>query len=516
MAAPVPNTPHQTHTTARPSASTAPAFDDLGLVDPLRRALRDDGYETPTPIQAQSIPALLAGRDMLGCAQTGTGKTAAFALPILQRLHASPRRGTQPRALVLAPTRELAVQIAESFRSYGKHTKVSGTTLFGGVSQFHQVKALRRGVDVIVATPGRLLDLMEQGFVDLSSIEVFVLDEADRMLDMGFIKPIQRIAAAVPARRQTLLFSATMPQEIVHLAEALLSDPARVAVTPVASAAPKIEQSVHLVPNAGKFALLETLLKHESVERALVFVRTKHGADRLSRKLESSGLRAGAIHGNKAQNARQRALEAFRNGRMPILVATDVAARGIDVDDVSHVFNFDLPFEPEAYVHRIGRTGRAGAVGTAVAFCDRDERGMLRAIERLLGTSIPRADGSDESHEDDHAGEPARRGSGGPNGSHRGAKQGAGRGRGGAPGRGPGASSKRSPKRGHDRGFDPRGAKPHANRPAPHGASERGGERGGEDRTGAPGRRVGTHAAHTPSTPNFRMTRGWHKPTKRR
>ncbi len=496
-----------------PTADSAScAFGSLGLVEPLRRALRDSGYTAPTPIQAQSIPALLAGRDILGCAQTGTGKTAAFALPIIQRLTAAPRRGTAPRALVLAPTRELAVQIAESFQTYGRHTKLSGTTVFGGVSQFHQVKALRRGVDVLVATPGRLLDLMEQGVVDLSAIEVFVLDEADRMLDMGFIRPIQRIAAQVPTERQTLLFSATMPREIVHLAESLLRDPARVAVTPVASAAPKIEQSVHLVANAGKLALLETLLKDEAVERALIFVRTKHGADRLARKLEMAGLRAGAIHGNKAQNARQRALDAFRSGRMPILVATDVAARGIDVDDVSHVFNFDLPFEPEAYVHRIGRTGRAGAMGTAVAFCDREERGMLRAIEKLIGNPIPRADGSDASLESGHADELERPGRRSGGGSPRGAKRGPGRGPGGSSNRGPKRGSGGGPGHGAARGSHAGAAQGHGRDSAPRGHATSGSRTAsrGESSNGAGA------GARPATTSSVRMARGWHKPTGRR
>lgn len=490
-----------------PSATpTALNFDSIGLIDPLRRALRDSGYETPTPIQAQAIPALLAGRDILGCAQTGTGKTAAFALPIIQRLNASPRRGTAPRALVLAPTRELAVQIADSFRTYGRHTKVSGTTIFGGVSQFHQVKALRRGVDVVVATPGRLLDLMEQGFVDLSAIEVLVLDEADRMLDMGFIQPIRRIAAEVPATRQTLLFSATMPKEIVHLAESLLSDPERVAVTPVASAAPKIEQSVYLVSSAAKHTLLETVLREQSMRRGLVFVRTKHGADKLCRRLEDAGFRAGAIHGNKAQGARQRALEAFRSGRMPILVATDVAARGIDVDDVSHVINFDLPYEPEAYVHRIGRTGRAGAVGTAIAFCGREERGLLRSIESLIGTAIERAEGSDPSLEFGPVSEMSRPRGGG--GSRGGRPQGRG---------GPGGHRGQSGHGGHGRKNSSSTRSPHASRSS----------HGGEPRRSDDSRRGGSvahpaHAAHAGrasgsavAAPAIRNARGWNKPTKR-
>jgi ATP-dependent RNA helicase RhlE len=372
------------------------SFSSLKLSDSILNALTTSGYTTPTPIQAQAIPAALAGRDILGCAQTGTGKTAAFALPIIERLKssasASHGKGPRlPRALVLAPTRELAVQIAESFVAYGKTSGITGTTIFGGVSQVHQVRALQRGVDVVVATPGRLMDLMQQRHVNLSAIQTLVLDEADRMLDMGFIQPIRQIAAAVPVTRQTLLFSATMPREIVKLAESLLRDPMRVSVAPVASTALKIEQCVHMVGREEKLALLTHWLNRSDVQRSIVFVRTKHGADKLSRKLCQSGLHSEAIHGNRNQNQRQRSLDAFRSGRTPVLVATDVAARGIDVDDVTHVFNFDLPHEPEAYVHRIGRTGRAGATGTAVAFCDSGERSMLKAIEKLIGKQIVRA-----------------------------------------------------------------------------------------------------------------------------
>jgi ATP-dependent RNA helicase RhlE len=333
---------------------------------------------------------------VLGCAQTGTGKTAAFALPILQRLLSGavsrpPRGPAQPRALILAPTRELATQIGESFAAYGRHTSLRQAVIFGGVSQFHQVRALRDGVDIVIATPGRLLDLMEQRQVNLAHIGVFVLDEADRMLDMGFIAPIRRIAAALPhaPQRQTLLFSATMPREVTHLAEALLHGPVRVAVTPVSTAAPLIEQSVYMVPRPKKQALLRHLLAKHTVLRALVFTRTKHGAERLSRQLQSAGIAADAIHGNKAQNQRRRALENFRAGSARVLVATDVAARGLDVDGITHVFNFDLPDTPEAYVHRIGRTGRAGAAGVAMSFCDGEERDLLHAIEKLIGQRVP-------------------------------------------------------------------------------------------------------------------------------
>jgi len=372
-------------------------FASLHLSAPILRALTDEGYKTPTPIQAQAIGPIMDGKDMLGCAQTGTGKTAAFALPILHRLTTAPvdksRRGPVfPRALILSPTRELAGQIDESFRTYGRHTHLQSTVIFGGVSQFHQVRALQRGVDILVATPGRLMDLMEQRRVNLSEVGIFVLDEADRMLDMGFINPIRRIAKALPTGRQTLMFSATMPREIMSLADSLLRDPVKVAVTPVASAAPLIEQSIYMVRSMQKQSLLEFLLKSASVSRVLVFTRTKHGADKVCKRLSLAGITADAIHGNKAQNRRERALDSFRSGRARVLVATDVAARGLDVDNITHVINFDLPNEPEAYVHRIGRTGRAGATGLAISFCDgqsADERGYLRDIERLTGKKIP-------------------------------------------------------------------------------------------------------------------------------
>ncbi|MDX2017589.1 MAG: DEAD/DEAH box helicase [Planctomycetota bacterium] len=372
-------------------------FAALGLSDLILRSLNEQGYSTPTPIQAKSIPPILEGRDVLGCAQTGTGKTAAFSLPLIHRLSNMPidkaRRGPAlPRALILSPTRELAAQIAESVATYGKHVGLSHTVIYGGVSQHHQVKALQRGVDIVIATPGRLLDLMQQRYVNLSAVSIFVLDEADRMLDMGFIQPIRTIAAALPkGPRQTLLFSATMPKEIMHLAESLLRDPVRVAVTPVASAAPLIEQRLYMIPSRRKQALLEHFLADSTVKRAVVFTKTKHGADRVCNNLHRDGVDAIAIHGNKSQNFRTRALDAFRSGRMRVLVATDVAARGLDVDNISHVFNFDLPMEPEAYVHRIGRTARAGASGIAISFCDPAERGLLRDVERLLKKPIPSA-----------------------------------------------------------------------------------------------------------------------------
>ncbi len=361
------------------------AFSELGLAQPILRAVAGEGYTIPTPIQLQSIPPVLAGRDFLGCAQTGTGKTAAFALPILHRLSAAKRDGRRRiRVLVLSPTRELAAQIGESFRVYGRHTGLRHTVVFGGVGQQPQVRALQSGVEILVATPGRLCDLMNQGFIDLGSIEVFVLDEADRMLDMGFLPDLRRVIAKLPAARQTLFFSATMPDEIERLANAILRDPVRVRIAPVKATAELISQSVYLVPKDEKPQLLQHYLKTESIIRAIVFTRTKHGADRVTQRLNRAGIQAEAMHGDKSQAARQRTLANFKSSRTPVLVATDVAARGIDVDNVSHVLNYDLPQEPETYLHRIGRTGRAGANGIAVSFCDYDERSQLRAIERLI------------------------------------------------------------------------------------------------------------------------------------
>jgi ATP-dependent RNA helicase RhlE len=370
------------------------SFADLGLIEPLLRALRDEQYERPTPIQEQAIPEVLAGRDLLGLAQTGTGKTAAFALPILQRLVET---GVQPvgdrpiRVLVLTPTRELAAQIGESFGAYGRHLGYRHTVIFGGVGQNPQERALRAGVDVLVATPGRLLDLVGQRIVHLQRLEVFVLDEADRMLDMGFIHDVRRVIALLPTRRQTLFFSATMPPEAQALADALLRDPATVAVTPVSSTVEKIEQSVYFVEKEDKRALLAHLLRDPAITRALVFTRTKHGANRVAESLARgpTPVRAEAIHGNKSQNARERALGNFKRGDTRVLVATDIAARGIDIDQISHVVNFDLPNVPETYVHRIGRTARAGASGAALSFCDREERAYLRDIERLIRREVP-------------------------------------------------------------------------------------------------------------------------------
>ncbi len=368
------------------------SFKSLALHADIARALTEEGYSNPTPIQAKAVPPALQGRDLLGCAQTGTGKTAAFALPVLHRLLEETPEGSKkrasPRALILAPTRELATQIADSFATYGRHTPLRGAVVYGGVSQVHQVKRLERGIDILVATPGRLIDLMEQQLVDLRHIQIFILDEADRMLDMGFIHPIRRIAQAVPGKRQTMLFSATMPKPIMHLADSLLHDPVRITVAPVRETTELIEQSVYAVSKNRKPALLQLMLDDRAVQRAVVFTRTKHGADKVAKRLKHAGITADAIHGNKAQNQRQRTLDAFRTGKSRVLVATDVAARGLDVDGITHVFNFDLPNEPEVYVHRIGRTGRAGANGIAISFCDHDERGFLRDIERLTGKRI--------------------------------------------------------------------------------------------------------------------------------
>jgi len=367
-------------------------FDELGLIEPLLRAVRAEGYTDPTPIQAQAIPHVLAGRDVLGCAQTGTGKTAAFALPILQRLVTRQSQGPRPlRVLVLSPTRELAMQIGKSFETYGRHTAIRQITIFGGVSQVPQVKQLRRGADVLVATPGRLLDLIGQGHVKLDRVEVLVLDESDRMLDMGFIHDVKKIIAKVPTQRQTLLFSATMPASIQSLANGVLRKPVRVAVTPVASTVETIEQAVYFVQKARKMGLLQQLLRDSSMRKVLVFTRTKHGANKVVRQLNKVSVSAEAIHGNKSQTARVKALTNFRRGRTRILVATDIAARGIDVDEITHVINYDRPNEPESYVHRIGRTARAGASGIAYSFCDVEERAYLKNIERLIRMPIPQA-----------------------------------------------------------------------------------------------------------------------------
>ncbi len=368
-------------------------FQQMGLSEPILRAVSAAGYTQPTPIQAQAIGPVLAGRDLLGCAQTGTGKTAAFALPIVHRLTQGdpPRKGhgRRIRALVLSPTRELAVQISESFLTYGAETPLRVATILGGVSQHSQARALKHGVDIVVATPGRLLDLIQQGLVDLSAVQALVLDEADRMLDMGFLPDVRRIIRFLPQKRQSLLFSATMPEDIRQLADSILRDPVQIRVAVVKATAELIQQSIYQVSPQHKPELLAHLLMNWTVTRALVFTRTKRGADKVERMLTKSKLRAEAIHGNKSQNARQRTLANFKSGRTPILVATDLAARGIDVDGISHVVNYDLPEQAETYVHRIGRTGRAGASGVAVSFCTVEDRGDLSAIERLIRQKLP-------------------------------------------------------------------------------------------------------------------------------
>ncbi|MEN6457592.1 MAG: DEAD/DEAH box helicase [Thermoguttaceae bacterium] len=367
-------------------------FEALGLAEPLLRAVRAQGYDTTTKIQAAAIPPILDGRDVLGCAQTGTGKTAAFALPTLHRLSRAEcrvdGRGRKIRALVLAPTRELAQQICESFQTYGRHTAARQTVLFGGVNQSPQVRALNKGVDVLIATPGRLLDLMQQGFVDLSHVETLILDEADRMLDMGFIHDLRRIVAKTPRQRQTLLFSATMPPPIRTLAAEWMTNPVDVRVAPAATTVLAIRQSVFFVPQTQKLPLLKNWLQETPWTRTLVFTRTKHGADKIAKSLVKAGIPADAFHSNKTQSARQRVLLRFKAPQPSVLVATDIAARGLDIEDVSHVVNFDLPADAENYVHRIGRTGRAGAAGIAVSFCDRGERAALNAIQRLTRQTL--------------------------------------------------------------------------------------------------------------------------------
>jgi ATP-dependent RNA helicase RhlE len=375
------------------STDSAPVtgFADLGLAPLLLRALAEEGYATPTPIQCKAIPQVLAGRDLFGCAQTGTGKTAAFALPLIQRLRAdgrspAPRRC---RTLVLAPTRELAAQIHESFLAYGRHAGIRSAVIYGGVGQHAQARAMTQGVDVLVATPGRLLDLVGQRLVDLRAVEYLVLDEADRMLDMGFIHDMRKIVGMLPTDRQTLLFSATLPDEVRSLAATMLRDPLEVKTARQATPAETVSQSVFFVPKKDKKPLLVQLLREEATGRVIVFARTKHGADKLHRDLDRAGIKAAAIHGDKSQAQRERALAAFKSPRPPVLIATDIAARGIDVDNVTHVINYELPHEPETYVHRIGRTGRAGQEGAAVSFCDAEERSRLVAIERLLRREIP-------------------------------------------------------------------------------------------------------------------------------
>jgi len=364
-------------------------FRDLGLIAPILNALEEQGYKQPSPIQAKAIPPALVGRDVLGCAQTGTGKTCAFATPILQRLNSKKTEGRPIRALILTPTRELAIQIGESFDAYGKHLPLRTAVIFGGVGQGPQVDKLKKGVDILVATPGRLEDLYQQGFIDVSKLEIFVLDEADRMLDMGFIHDVKKILKWLPEKKQTLFFSATMPPEITALVNSLLHDPARVAVDPISSPVEVIRQSVCFVDRGNKVKLLAHLMQEMQVRSALVFTRTKHGANKVARDLEKSGLPSAAIHGNKSQTARQQALADFKAGKIRALVATDIAARGLDIEDLSHVFNYNLPDVPETYVHRIGRTGRAGKGGVAVALCEFSEKDLLRDIEKLIGKKVP-------------------------------------------------------------------------------------------------------------------------------
>ncbi len=390
--------------------SNVTSFSELGVAEPLCRALAAKNYTQPTPIQTRAIPLLLQGRDVLGCAQTGTGKTAAFAVPVLQMLRGPHHR--TPRALVLAPTRELAIQIADGFKAYGANTRLRPAVIFGGVPQRRQVDALRRGADIIVATPGRLLDLMNQGHVKLHDIQHLVLDEADRMLDMGFIRDVRKIVSALPHRRQSLLFSATMPAEVAKLAADILHKPTRIDIAPQTIAVEAIRQSVHFVETRAKSGLLRDLIADMEASRVIVFTRTKHRANKVADHLDRAGITAEAIHGNKSQGARQRALERFRTGTVGVLVATDIAARGIDVAGVTHVINYELPNEPESYVHRIGRTARAGAEGAALSFCDASEYAYLRDIEALIRMPIA-VDGGERPSNSGRA-KPARKGQGRP------------------------------------------------------------------------------------------------------
>lgn len=367
-------------------------FENLNLIEPILSALKTEGYTQPTPIQAKAIPIVLSGQDLLGCAQTGTGKTAAFAIPIIQKLHlmqTEDRSNRKIQALIVTPTRELAIQIGESFAAYGRNTKLRHTVIFGGVPQNSQVNALKNGIDILIATPGRLLDLVAQGFIRLGDIKIFVLDEADRMLDMGFVHDVKKLIKLIPAKRQSLFFSATMPDSIMMLASTILTDPEKVEVTPVSSTAETIQQAVYFVDQGRKYELLVHLLKDPAIITALVFTRTKHGADKVVKMLTRFNIKAEAIHGNKSQNARQKALSNFKDHTTRVLVATDIAARGIDIDDLAFVVNFEIPNISETYVHRIGRTGRAGASGKAVSFCDVEERMYLRDIQKLISMQIP-------------------------------------------------------------------------------------------------------------------------------
>jgi ATP-dependent RNA helicase RhlE len=468
--------------------SNLTAFLDLGLAEPIARALTAEGYEAPTPIQAQTIPQVLEGRDVVGIAQTGTGKTAAFALPILHHLAKAPQRPERKscRVLVLSPTRELSSQIVDSFRTYGRFLRPSVALAIGGVPINRQIKALANGVDILVATPGRLIDLLNEKAVTLDRVEIYVLDEADRMLDMGFINDIRRIVSRLPANRQTLFFSATMPPPIEELGRMMLRDPARVAVKPAATTAERIAQSVILVEKAGKPALLAEVLHKEPIDRAIVFTRTKHGADKVVRQLGLKGLESAAIHGNKSQNQRERALAAFRTGRIKILIATDIAARGIDVDGVTHVVNYDLPNIPESYVHRIGRTARAGAEGVAISFCDHEERAYLRDIEKLIRMQLPVTDRRAKPA-DGPAGQPAAAGEVREANGHRHprgeAHQDRGSGRG--PGRNQGRNGQgRGPRQGTSEGRPAHADRHHANGGGQQAAGNGAGE-GNRHRPGA-------------------------------
>lgn len=364
-------------------------FTDLNIIPPIMKAVTQAGYTKATEIQYQTIPHILNGNDVIGCAQTGTGKTASFAIPVLQLLDQNPAEKKGIRTLILTPTRELAIQISENFKTYGTFLHLKHLAIFGGVPQGKQIAALDRGVDILIATPGRLLDLIAQGCIKLSQIEILVLDEADRMLDMGFVNDVKKILTKIPAKRQTLFFSATMPQEIRKFAQSILNNPKEINVTPVSSTAETVKQSVYYVEKAEKLDLLIHILEDQTIHRSLVFARTKHGADKLAKKLIKSGIHAAAIHGNKSQNARQKALEDFKNSKIRVLIATDIAARGIDIDELPHVVNYELPNVPETYVHRIGRTGRAGYEGVAISFCDTEEKKDLKNIQKLIGFNMP-------------------------------------------------------------------------------------------------------------------------------
>ena len=480
--------------------SNVKMFSDLHLIKPIAAAVAKQGYKVPTPIQAQCIPELLKGRDLLGCAQTGTGKTAAFALPILQNLQTSGARKRKIRALVMTPTRELAAQIQESFQVYGRGLNLTSTVIFGGVSQKAQERALHRGPDILVATPGRLLDLINQKFINLKYVEYFVLDEADRMLDMGFIHDVRRIIDLIPAERQSLFFSATMPPAVAKLADRMLSDPVRVDIAPKTRAADHLDQKLMFVEKGNKKHLLESLLKDASIERALVFSRTKHGADRICNDLVKAKVSAGSIHGNKSQNARTRALDSFKKGKYRVLVATDIAARGIDVDGVTHVINFDLPNEAESYVHRIGRTARAGKAGHAISFCAGDEMAYLREIQELINHKIPLIK-DHEFHSDDAShglengvvaltpGQKQSRAQVGQARRRRELQEGTAR-----PARGSGQGRKPNTRRAKPAGSKPGGSKPSGSTPSgskPSGSKSGGGSKGyskGGPKASAPGK----------------------------